>query len=114
MAENTLGQEDGKFKVGDRVTWISSNLRKEGIVTSIVPPRTRPGVKGAGMSRDHESYIVRGGERGGRQAFFWPRVSLLERAGHLSAVELAWCHEHADMVRGLIAGDLVATSRGEG
>ena len=107
MADETMHHNGKSFKVGDRVTWVSSCLRKEGIVTAIVPPRTKPPIKGAGMSRDHESYIVCGGERGGRKADYWPRVSLLERSGELSAVEIAWCHAHADLIQRLITGETV-------
>jgi hypothetical protein len=78
------------FKVGDRVKWISSHTPKEGVVTHVVLPGQRPkhvgvfNAGGGGMSRDHDSYIVRGqkvdhrGEVQRRAANYWPIVSLLE------------------------------------
>lgn len=93
------------FEIGERVRWTSSNTTKEGVVTAIVPPGQKPqGMKDTGMSRDHESYVVRGGEPGAKKtADYWPRVSLLVAAGGLSAAEITWCHENADKVRALIA-----------
>lgn len=80
-----------KFKIGDKVRWISSNTYKQGIVEVVLPPRRTPldvgypKAGGGGLSRDHETYIVRGrkitnrGDEYGSKALYWPRVSLLEK-----------------------------------
>lgn len=94
------------FAVDDRVTWISSCTRKEGVVVEVVPAGSYPQSMGRsklGMHRDHETYVVKGGERGKRTALYWPRVSLLQKAGHLSPEEIAWCHTNAERVRRLIS-----------
>ena len=82
-----------KFEVGTEVTWISSNTRKRGVITAIVPAGKTPADVGAsragggGGSRDHETYVVRGqklnhkGEPYGPKADYWPLVSLLETVG---------------------------------
>ena len=82
-----------KFEVGMNVTWISSNTRKRGVITDVVPagrtPREigKPKAGGGGMYRDHETYVVRGrkltsrGEEYGPKADYWPLVSLLETIG---------------------------------
>lgn len=80
------------FQVGDKVKWISSNVRKIGEVVAIVPvggsPRSVgfPKAGGGGSERDHVTYIVRGRKRSydnqpyGSTAVYWPVVSLLEPA----------------------------------
>lgn len=78
-----------EFAVGDRVEWVSSNTRKVGAVTHILPPEASPadlGIRagGGGFGRAHQSYIVRGrksnsrGEEYGPAANYWPAVSLLK------------------------------------
>ena len=94
------------FAIGDAVTWISSNAKKEGVVVAIVPPKSRPErslMKDTGGPRPHESYVVRGGEKGRSQAHYWPLVSLLHRAEGLTSVEVMWCHQNAPRVRELMA-----------
>ena len=78
------------MKVGDKVRWISSNTRKSGTIEAIVPEGSTPSdvgfpkAGGGGMSRGHESYVVRGrkldsrGNEYGPAALYWPFVSLLE------------------------------------
>lgn len=78
-----------KFQIGDQVVWVSSNTKKIGEVTAIVPagklPREvgKPKAGGGGMHRDHESYVVRGKKLNsknapyGHFADYWPFVSLL-------------------------------------
>lgn len=74
------------FKVGDKVTWTSQAggfaATKVGEVIEIVPPNTRPNIKGPGMNRDHESYIVRAYTQHAetkRTRKYWPRVNQLAR-----------------------------------
>jgi hypothetical protein len=96
------------FKVGEAVRWISSNTRKEGVIVAVVPARRLPRDAGfpklgdTSMPRDAESYIVRGGEPGKRQADYWPLVSLLHAAEGLTNDEVAWCHRNAARVRAMI------------
>jgi len=78
------------MKIGDRVRWISSNTYKQGVIEAVVPARRLPSdvgfpkAGGGGLSRDHETYIVRGrkltntGVEYGPRAVYWPRLSLLE------------------------------------
>ncbi len=78
------------FQVGDKVKWTSSNTRKVGEVTHIVPAGRTPDDVGkpiagtTGLPRKEVSYIVRGQKcdyRGNvekKVANYWPRVSLLE------------------------------------
>ncbi|WP_159975797.1 MULTISPECIES: hypothetical protein [unclassified Novosphingobium] len=78
------------MKIGDKVRWTSSNTCKRGVIEAIVPAGSLPGdvgfpnAGGGGMSRDHETYIVRGrklnsaGAEYGSKGVYWPRVSLLE------------------------------------
>lgn len=79
------------FAIGQSVTWTSSNTRKRGVVTHIVPPGKVPPEVGAklkdyGSPRDHVSYVVRGNHlnRNGLAlkpaATYWPLTSLLREA----------------------------------
>jgi hypothetical protein len=65
-----------KFVLGDKVAWTSqaagSWRYKMGTVVEVVPPGAYPSVRGCGMPRDHESYVIKVGSRK-----YWPRVSLL-------------------------------------
>jgi hypothetical protein len=76
----------------------------------IVPAGRLPSAIGFGklgaqsLPRDHESYVVRGGEPGKRPAPYWPLVSLLHRAEGLTADEIEWCHKNAPRVRQMIDG----------
>jgi len=70
------------MKKGDTVSWISQAQgyvkHKTGVIVRVLAPDERPSpreVKGAGWGRDHESYIVKVGNK-----LYWPRVSALERA----------------------------------
>lgn len=75
-------QDDSALRVGDTVTWVSSNKEKVGTIIAMVPtgmlPREvltdSPSVKGAHMRRDHDSFVVRVGK-----TRYWPRVSLLNK-----------------------------------
>ena len=62
--------------IGSTVQWTSQSAgtvrAKRGMVIEVVPAGVRPDVRGAGMARDHESYVV---QVGGRR--YWPRVNLL-------------------------------------
>lgn len=94
------------FAVGDAVRWTSSCTRKEGVVVAIVPAGYKPDtklVKTDGIHRREESYVVKGGEPGRRQAHYWPLVSLLERRDGLNSEELAWCHNNAPRIRALMS-----------
>lgn len=83
-----------KLSVGAKVRWTSSNTRKVGVVTHVVPARQLPrdvgvALDGTGSPRDHETYVVRGQKlswKAGNSPFgptanYWPRVSLLELDG---------------------------------
>ncbi len=65
------------WKVGDPVIWTSQSAgtwkTKRGVVEMIVPAGKRPEIRGAGLPRDHESYVVRAGGRA-----YWPLVAKLE------------------------------------
>lgn len=81
-----------KFQIGDVVTWTSQAAgipaTKTGEIIEVVPPGSpATQIRGAGLPRDHESYVVKAKKTTdrGRQALYWPRVSLLELAGQLSA-----------------------------
>ena len=80
-----------KFKVGDVVTWLSSNTSKTGVVVGVVPSggeltqsidiERYHFLYGGGRYRDHESYLVAADNRAGskaKQKLYWPRVSALE------------------------------------
>ena len=80
------------FAVGDTVTWISSGTWKRGVITDIVPAGKtpadigRPKAGGGGGRRKHDSYVIHGrkvygGIECGSKAYYWPVVSLIERAG---------------------------------
>ena len=78
------------MKIGDRVTWSSQShgntTTKVGEIIAVVPADSRPddvlppGFKcnssyGYGLSRRHESYLVRVEGKGHRA--YWPRVNKL-------------------------------------
>jgi hypothetical protein len=77
------------MKVGDKVVWTSQaagyTRTKRGVIIAVVPAKNDPrrfmpaGCKldGPGLSRDHESYLVRSDRRG----LYWPRVSALKPVG---------------------------------
>jgi hypothetical protein len=75
------------YRVGDRVEWTSQAgghaRTKRGVVIEVVPPGRDPTTKrrGAGMYRDHESYVVRavalGRASGEHSATYWPRAASL-------------------------------------
>ena len=80
-----------ELKVGQTVTWLSSNTYKRGVVTHIVPPGKVPPEVGAkmkehGSPRTSVSYVVRGNHlnRQGMAlkpaATYWPLTSLLKAA----------------------------------
>lgn len=69
------------FKLRNRVFWVSQSsgfeTEKEGIIVRVIAAGSRPEKSGKtmkqpGMPRDHESYIVKVGEK-----LYWPRVSQL-------------------------------------
>ncbi len=80
-----------RFKEGDPVEWTSSNVRKVGIVTHVIPAGVLPSdlgvkLKDATSPRDEESYVCKAykatsnGDAASRgTAYYWPRVSLLNR-----------------------------------
>ena len=76
------------FEVGSLVTWASQSAgivkRKTGTVEAIIPAGKRPELKGAGLSRDHVSYVVRVREIDDhgrkRSKLYWPRVEGLDTA----------------------------------
>ncbi len=82
------------FQLGDRVKWWSAagggQADKVGEVVAIIRAGARPdNISGVGLSRNHESYVVRasatsddngrGQVRTKRPRLYWPRVSKLER-----------------------------------
>lgn len=66
----------GVFKVGDTVQWTSQSAgtwkTKRGVIEMVVPAGKRPSLRGAGLPRNHGSYVAR---VGGRSC--WPLVSKL-------------------------------------
>lgn len=75
------------LNLGDRVRWTSQAggyaKTKEGAIIAVVPahsnprrhvPKDEPSAKEFGLSRNHESYIVKVGTR-----LYWPRVKGLEK-----------------------------------
>jgi hypothetical protein len=71
------------FKVGDKVTWSSSDKEKTGVIVAVIPAdgyvaQVFPDIKkggsawGGGLCRNHESYIVQVKKR-----YYWPRVGNL-------------------------------------
>lgn len=75
------------MKNGDKVVWVSSNLKKYGVIVGVVPagklpdrerfPKLYSGA-GVGLPRNHESYVVaveRGKTPGSSVRHYWPRVS---------------------------------------
>lgn len=103
-----------KHAIGSAVSWTSSNTEKTGNVICVVPagshPRDlgHPTVGKGSLPRGEESYVVKGGQKGGASTLFWPLVSLLRPANGLTPSEIAWCNAHADAVR-----ELIATSTGK-
>lgn len=98
------------------VEWISSGVKKSGVILSVVPkghiPKELAHKIGPWQPRDHESYIVAGvrsvqrrGESKSRQvkALYWPRVSLLRANDSLTPEEMNWCRSHPKEIRKLIA-----------
>lgn len=80
-----------KFAVGDRVEWTTSNTRKIGEIVAVVPEGMLPvevgfpKAGGGGMSRGHESYVVKGRKTYTRSNYFygsaatyWPPVSTIK------------------------------------
>lgn len=67
LPENNPGvlSPDHRERVGQTVTWTSSNLEKTGEIVAVVPagqhPSTdlTPKVKEPGAPRDHDSYVVK-------------------------------------------------------
>lgn len=84
LPENNPGvlSPDHRERVGQTVTWTSSNLEKTGEIVAVVPagqhPSTdlTPKVKEPGAPRDHDSYVVKANGK-----HYWPRVSLLSIGG---------------------------------
>lgn len=84
LPENNPGvlSHDHRERVGQTVTWTSSNLEKTGEIVAVVPagqhPSTdlTPKVKEPGAPRDHDSYVVKANGK-----HYWPRVSLLSIGG---------------------------------
>lgn len=88
----TIGIEtEGPIEIGDKVRWTSSGTQKRGTILAIVPSGLKPAdmgfpkAGGGGMSRNHESYVVKGrrlnskGEETGSTSLYWPHSSLIER-----------------------------------
>lgn len=86
-AWNKDGAMSKKFVVGDSVTWTSQSggytVEKTGQVEQVVPAGGKPDRErfaslytgaGVGITRDHESYVVRVKGRG----VYWPRVVHLQ------------------------------------
>lgn len=84
-----------KFTIGDAVTWSSQaagiSKIKHGTVVQVVPPKTYPEREqfvqlyrgsGVGLSRDHESYVVRvpGKTEKSSGKLYWPRANALDHA----------------------------------
>lgn len=82
------------FKLGETVSWISQaqgcTRKKAGKVVEVVPPGEYPDRdrfrslykgSGVGLSRNHESYVVKAQQVSGRQTkkIYWPRVKNLTR-----------------------------------
>lgn len=76
----------GQFKIGDEVEWSTQangyTRTKRGEVVAVVEafhvPLREHKIDRPGLSREHESYIVR--VRGQRTRNYWPRVSGLRKA----------------------------------
>ena len=84
-----------KFNLGDAVTWTSQSAgvvkNKTGIVEQVVAPKTYPDRErfvqlyrgpGVGLSREHESYVVRVPGKTAKAAgkLYWPRANTLAHA----------------------------------
>jgi hypothetical protein len=74
-----------QFQLGDRVYWTSQaagySRMKAGLVTQVIPRGKQPKMRGIGMARDHESYVIRASVCDGqrkRTKLYWPRVSQLK------------------------------------
>ena len=84
LPENNPGvlSTDHRERVGQTVTWTSSNMEKTGEIVAVVPPGEHPStdltpkVKDPGAPRDHDSYVVKANGK-----HYWPRVSLLSIGG---------------------------------
>lgn len=73
------------FEVGDKVAWTSQaagqSRTKIGVVIEVVPRGHRPKLKGIGLRRNCESYLVKAHKEGETsERKYWPRVSKLQRA----------------------------------
>lgn len=86
-----MNRTSAQFEVGQSVTWTSSNTRKRGVISHIVPvgkvpPEVGVRMKEYGSPRDHISYIVRGNKLNVNglamkpAATYWPLTSLLKPA----------------------------------
>lgn len=75
-----------KFCLGNKVKWGSQSsgfyTEKKGEIVKVLPAGKRPlpeyrkgGMKACGLSRDHESYIVK---VQGKSGFYWPIVKNLK------------------------------------
>lgn len=77
------------FKEGDRVRWTSSanggTTTKHGVIEHVVPLKTYPeridpAFYSGGLTRPHQSYLVRVGKTSSAKGkLYWPLVSKLER-----------------------------------
>ena len=84
MTRRTAARHE--FKVGDKVAWTSQAAgvarTKIGEIVEVVPAHHRPQakMKGLGMPRDHESYVVRAvAMRNSNRSskLYWPRANKL-------------------------------------
>jgi hypothetical protein len=81
------------MNIGDRVFWQSQSAghrtTKQGVILAIVPANVSPRYhrpdgyreppNGFGMSRDHESYLIKVDGKG--RTLYWPRVKYLRKEG---------------------------------
>lgn len=108
--------EPARLNVGQSVEWVSSSVKKTGVIVGIIPrgriPRDESFNIEGGLPRDHDSYIVDGfksacrrGDNKARQvkALYWPRVSLLHPVDTLTDDEINWCKSNVTAVRKLMA-----------
>jgi hypothetical protein len=76
-----------KVTLGDKVRWSSRKTEKVGSVVAVVPANTDASAclpdgfscgssSGFGMSRNHESYLVKVDGKG--RGLYWPRVKHLK------------------------------------
>lgn len=97
---------ESKFKVGDKVEWTSSNVKKIGEIIAVVPADKTPvevGYRkagGGGLPRGHETYVIEGhrvNERGvkyGYRSLFWPVVRLLSHHEQVPSRKAMATHRH--------------------